>query len=216
MSSQHNSFHYADLCFFFLFDVSFFRFSKIYFIFAFSFFFISPPFLICVSFHFNFSCCFFFACASFHFFCFLKALDIRAGQKRVTVGRDTNHSFRVCKVNLAALKVEKKWSYSQVCPCCFQTAKLTPTVAGKSSWVKLGFYVSLPPSSFGCVSVCVVCCLCCVWCVVWLVVVESVMTRREMNVLESLQCFHDSQLPITVRNKTDEATTDDDPNVLPP
>ena len=53
------------------------------------------------SFHFLFSC--FCVCVSIHFLCFFKG-SLHSGRSKVTrvaVGRNTDQSFRVCKVNLA-------------------------------------------------------------------------------------------------------------------
>ena len=49
---------------------------------------------------------FVFACVSFHFLNFFSSLHLgRSTVTRGTVGRDTCQSFRVCKVDLATLKV---------------------------------------------------------------------------------------------------------------
>ena len=73
------------------------------------FFHLTTFFLPTFLFHFLFSC-FFFACVPF--------FDgyLHSGRSKVTpatVGRDTNQSFRVCKVDLATLKVAENLTPKQ-------------------------------------------------------------------------------------------------------
>ena len=89
------------------------------------FFFIFSPFLEnCVSFHFFL----FFFCLRFFSFPSFKGY-LHSGRSmvaRVTVGRDTNQSFRVCKVNLATLKVATRTTNARL------------SVAGKQHLPRIG------------------------------------------------------------------------------
>ena len=94
-------------------------------------------FFSCVSFLFPFS---FFFLLAFLFNSFCKVPYIRAGQKvtRVTVGRDIHPSFRVCKVNLATLKVAIK-DFSRLCPSpAFPQCVLLSRAVPLRTWTSRG------------------------------------------------------------------------------